>query len=380
MVGVSIYFGSWARFGASLFVDNYFPRLGYASDSFDLASAVASFRIAAFRAAAAGANDSAAPESAAKPLAASAVPLAAAPLPAIAHVAALTPDVADQHPAFVGALLTSPTGDDIALIYSDPHGGGGSPLLIDTHTRSILPQDAAMLGIGHGNDDQLVIGGDVGSLGLDPNMDYIEQVVLLGGSSYTLSAGDSNVAPGHSLTINGMPLGAGDSLIFDGSAEKDGRFDLDGGNGADSLTGGAGADLLYGWGGADTMTGGEGADRFLYTAVSDSTGVHYDTITDFHFGEDVIDLPVTVTALDKAVTHGSLSTASFDADLSAALGASALGAGHAVLFTADKGELSGQTFLVVDANGQAGYQAGEDYVIHLASAPPADLSGHAFLV
>jgi hypothetical protein len=80
------------------------------------------------------------------------------------------------------------------------------------------------------------------------------------------------------------------------------------------------------------------------------------------------------------VTHGSLSTATFDADLSAALGTSALAAGHAVFFTSDQGELSGQTFLVVDANGQAGYQAGEDYVIHMASAPPADLSGHAFLV
>jgi hypothetical protein len=372
-----MYFGTWARFGASLFVDNYSSRLGYASDSFDLASAAAAFRIAVFRAAAASVNGSAAPESAARPLAASVVP-STAQLAAIAHVAALTPHVADEHPAFVGALVTGPTGDDIALIYSDPHGGGG-PLLIDTHTRSILLLDAAMLNIGRGNGHQLVIGGDVGSFGLDPNMDYIEQVVLLGGSSYVLSAGDSNVAPGHSLTINGMLLG-GDSLVFDGSAEKDGRFNLEGGNGADSLTAGAGADLLYGSGGADTMTGGAGADRFLYTSVSDSTGAHYDTITDFHFGDDAIDLPVTVTALDQAVTHGSLSTASFDSDLSAALGASALGAGHAVLFTADKGELSGQTFLVVDANGQAGYQAGEDYVIHLASAPPADLSGHGFLV
>jgi hypothetical protein len=38
---------------------------------------------------------------------------------------------------------------------------------------------------------------------------------------------------------------------------------------------------------------------------------------------------------------------------------------HAALFKADAGSHSGQTFLVVDANGIAGYQAGEDFVIRL---------------
>jgi Ca2+-binding RTX toxin-like protein len=266
------------------------------------------------------------------------------------------------------------------MIYSDAQGGTGSGFFYDTGTHSILTGGIDTLGLGSGDHDQLVIGGDIGGLGLDPNIDYFEQIVFLGGASYTLSSADSNIGKGHSLTIDAMPLGANDGLGFDGSAESDGRFVFQGGAGADHFTGGGGDDLIYGLGGADTLTGGAGADRFAYTSVSESTGAHYDTIADFHFGEDVIDLPVTVTALDSAVGHGSLSTASFDADLSAALDASALGAGHAVLFTADQGELSGQTFLVVDANGQAGYQAGEDYVIHLANQPPADLSGHAFLV
>jgi hypothetical protein len=390
---VSRYFGTWARFGPSLFADGFSARLGRDSDSFDLASINAAFRIAAFRAASAAGHAAAAPEAAATPeatvapLADSVVPLAALlapppllPIAPIAHIAASVPNPVEK-PAFVGALLTSPGADSVALIYSDPHSTvGGSAILIDMATHSIIPTDAAMLNLGHGDTDQLIIGGDVGSGGLDPNIDFFEEVVFLGGSSYALSSADSNVAPGHSLTINGGPLGAGDSLDFNGSAETDGRFVLQGGQGADHFTGGAGNDILYGWEGADRLEGGGGADRFLYGGASDSTGAHYDTIVDFHFGEDVIDLPVTVTGLDQAVSHGSLSTASFDADLSAALGASALGAGHAILFTPDQGELSGQTFLVVDANGQAGYQAGEDYVIHLASAPPADLSGHAFLV
>jgi hypothetical protein len=378
---VSRYFGTWSRFGASLFLDGYSPRLANASDSFDLASAAAVFRIAAFHGSLTAVNAAAAPlADSVVPLGAPLAPLPLLPIAPIAHIAASVPNPIEK-PAFVGALFTSPGSDSVALVYSDPHAPtGGNALLIDMATHSILPTDAAMLNLGHGDTDQLVIGGAVGGLSLDPNIDFFEQVVFLGGSSYALSAADSNVEAGHSLTIDGMALGADDSLDFDGSAETDGRYVLQGGQGADHFTAGAGNDILYGWEGADTLTGGAGADRFLYGAASDSTGAHYDTIVDFHFGEDVIDLPVTVTALDTAVSHGSLSTASFDADMSAALGASALGAGHAILFTADQGELSGQTFLVVDANGQAGYQAGEDYVIHLAAAPPADLSGHAFLV
>lgn len=381
------FFSAWTKLGPSLFVDGYSPMLSNSADSLDLASIAV-----AFRAAAAAVEAAAAPEGFAAPHADSIVSLAL-PLRALPHVGILPietvthasaqsdSDSNSQATAFVGALLSTSGGDSVAMVYSDPHGGGaGSGLMYDTTTHSILTGGIDTLGLGSGDQDQLVIGGDVGGFGLDPNVDYFEQMVFLGGSSYALSSADSNVAAGHSLTVDGMPLGAGDSLDFDGSAETDGRFVLQGGAGADHLRGGAGADTLYGWGGADMLAGGGGADRFLYSGVSDSTGAHYDTIADFHFGEDVIDLPVTVTGLDSAVTHGGLSTASFDADLSAALGASALAAGHAVFFTADQGELSGQTFLVVDANGQAGYQAGEDYVIHMASAPPADLSGHAFLV
>ena len=45
-----------------------------------------------------------------------------------------------------------------------------------------------------------------------------------------------------------------------------------------------------------------------------------------------------------------------------------LHAGDAVLFTPDSGNLAGHTFLVIDFNGVAGYQAGADLVIQLESA------------
>jgi hypothetical protein len=73
------------------------------------------------------------------------------------------------------------------------------------------------------------------------------------------------------------------------------------------------------------------------------------------------------TSIDAAVTTGSLSTASFDTDLAADVGAAQLGAHHAMLFTANAGTLSGHTFLVIDANGTAGYQASADYVIDVTS-------------
>jgi hypothetical protein len=66
-------------------------------------------------------------------------------------------------------------------------------------------------------------------------------------------------------------------------------------------------------------------------------------------------------------TAGKLTVANFDANLTAALSGHLL-AGHVELFTASTGSLAGHTYLVVDANGVAGYQAGQDYVIELTSA------------
>jgi hypothetical protein len=68
------------------------------------------------------------------------------------------------------------------------------------------------------------------------------------------------------------------------------------------------------------------------------------------------------------VTHGALGGSHFDQNLAHDLGPHALKAHHAVLFTADSGSLAGKTFLVVDANGKAGYQAGHDFVIQLNGA------------
>jgi hypothetical protein len=66
------------------------------------------------------------------------------------------------------------------------------------------------------------------------------------------------------------------------------------------------------------------------------------------------------------VTGGKLGANDFNNDLVAAIGAAELGANRAVLFTPDSGAFAGHTFLIVDANGVAGYQKGDkDFVFDL---------------
>jgi Ca2+-binding RTX toxin-like protein len=314
--------------------------------------------------------------------------------------AALVPLAADDsvESSATASFITS-NGSHIDFVSAQPAFGFGGGLFIDADTRTILSDaEVSRLGLGGGDDDQLVLGGgsngdplaqsgglltngaDGGAMDLGHFGGMFERIVLVGGSDYNLMAGDGNVGAGRTLTLSGEALGAGNHLIFDGSAETDGRFVLNGGAGDDSLTAGHGADILNGGGGADLLAGGAGADRFVYMTASESTGAHHDTLVDFTFGEDLIDLPVTVQGLDAAVTKGALSQTSFDADLSAALGGSVLEAGHALFFTPDSGALAGHHFLVVDANGEAGYQAGADFVIELPALPPADFHGTGFLV
>ena len=148
-------------------------------------------------------------------------------------------------------------------------------------------------------------------------------------------------------------------LTFNGGAETNGQFTITGGAGADTITGGALG---------DTFTGGGGADTYLYTAAGQSTSTHYDTITDFAAGTDKIDLPFTVAGFAGTENH-SVSVASFDQDLLAAGGGDDnLHPFYARIVHASGGDLIGHDFLVVDANGNAQYDAGTDYVI--------DITGH----
>ncbi|HEY0043358.1 MAG TPA: calcium-binding protein [Allosphingosinicella sp.] len=232
----------------------------------------------------------------------------------------------------------------------------------------------------------------------------VEQLALYTGSSggggsafsYTITTHDSNVASGQQLFVNAVTLAAGETLVFNGSAETNGRFKVVGGRandiiaggakndnlageaGSDTLYGLAGNDSLYGGDGGDLLNGGVGSDTFLYLAAADSTGTAFDRLFFFEAAVDRIDLPFAVSGVTGKVS-GSLSAAGFDAALAAAVDGS-LEAFSAVLFRADSGEYQGRAFAVVDGNGDGSYQAGQDYVLEFVTpGQPLDIMPPIFV-
>ncbi|HEY1838514.1 MAG TPA: M10 family metallopeptidase C-terminal domain-containing protein [Rhizomicrobium sp.] len=189
------------------------------------------------------------------------------------------------------------------------------------------------------------------------------------GSSLVADLGDGHNAPGniamaqlyqgntHSLIENAIG-GAGNDFLEGNSASNT----LTGGAGHDSLHGLAGSDTLNGGAGADYLVGGRGNDTYVYGAASDSTGANFDTIRTFSVLHDKFALSFQLVGIDHAA-KGALDIGAFNSDLAAATGN--LQAYHAELFHATSGSFAGETFLVIDANGQAGYQAGSDLVIRL---------------
>ncbi len=266
----------------------------------------------------------------------------------------------------IGVLLPS----DVENIVN---GGTGSDGITVTDLKT-----TDQINGGGGNDVMTVAGSSAVTLnGTDFNGFTKLDFQNSGTDTYTVTTTDAAVAAGQTLIVNANPLQMG-SVTFDGSAEADGHFTFYTDYAFADYTGGALADLFNietrlnggeytGGGGGDTFTiTGATANShqvFNYGAVSDSTSVNYDTITNFSLSYDKLHVsPIgTVVAVDTPITTGSLSTATFDSDLAADVGA--LASHHAVLFTADSGTLSGHVFLVVDENGTAGYQAGGDLVI-----------------
>jgi Ca2+-binding RTX toxin-like protein len=174
------------------------------------------------------------------------------------------------------------------------------------------------------------------------------------GSTYVVRTADGNVAAGQTLTVDASALGGGDKLTFIGSAETDGHFHFIGGSGADTFTGGHLSDIIQGGMGADVLNGFGGGDTFVYGAAADSDAEGYDRITGFDAGADKISLWYAVTGIDPELS-GAFSK------LSQLANAQHLAADHALLFSAT----DGHSYLVVDANGIAGYQADQDMVIRL---------------
>ncbi|GEM_PF-5636051 len=187
---------------------------------------------------------------------------------------------------------------------------------------------------------------------------------------------------GHTeVTVTGGSMPVNDAFSFFTNNDLQG-FESEFFRGNDSLTGGArsdtldgfgGKDILNGHGGADELDGGAGHDTFVYSKVTDSTSTKFDTINGMDFRNsdstsDKFQLPSAPNAVHPEVTTGKLSLTGFDTLLAKAINKNVLGSHDAVLFDPSSGGEKHQIFLILDANGKPGYQAGEDVVIHLTDA------------
>jgi hypothetical protein len=218
--------------------------------------------------------------------------------------------------------------------------------------------------------DQMALDGSYTVTISGANIVNVEVLSLLDGTPsipaiYNITLADDWTPAGQTYTVYGVTVRSG--FTVNGAAESNGNLIVYGGLGNDTITTGAGNDTLYGGAGADTLTGGAGADIYLYSKVSDSIGSAHDIIIGFDPSVDKIRLPsgTSVTGIDAAVSSGAASVSTIDSDFSAALGG--LAAHHAIQFTPSTGNLAGHVFEVIDMNGTAGYQAGQDIVIELQS-------------
>jgi Ca2+-binding RTX toxin-like protein len=190
-------------------------------------------------------------------------------------------------------VVTLGDGADLVVLHDGGNdtvsGGGGNDFLYYGATFTSGDSNDGGAGIDtvglFGRYDGLVFGAD--------DLVSIERLAVYSSgdpaapNSYSLTTHDANVAAGQELMVFAASLGSNETLNFNGSAESDGRFNIRGGKGADTLTGGAGADTLYGNLGADALRGGAGADVFEYAAAAESTASAADVIYDFARGDRI---------------------------------------------------------------------------------------------
>jgi len=147
------------------------------------------------------------------------------------------------------------------------HAGGGNDLIIMSNQLN----GTDSIDGGSGNDRLTFSDNGTATSDLD-HVTNIE-VITLGDSVTSVVTVDALVASGQTLTIDATGLTGTNTLNWDGSAETNGHFSVDGSGNNDTITGGAGNDTFTGGAGVDSLTGGNGNDVFVYnSAVPDQSG------------------------------------------------------------------------------------------------------------
>ncbi|MDF0732290.1 retention module-containing protein [Pseudomonas entomophila] len=180
-----------------------------------------------------------------------------------------------------GNTLNGSNGDDVLL------AGAGNDTLNGGNGHDVLVGGAGDDKLYGGDGDDLLIGGPGNDL-LDGGAgnDTASYASATAGVTVDLShLGAQNTLGAGSDTLTGIENLIG-SDYNDTLTGNDGDNLLNGGLGDDILKGGAGNDILIGGPGNDTLTGGSGNDTFVWQ--KGDTG--HDTVTDFTFGNDRLDL------------------------------------------------------------------------------------------
>jgi Ca2+-binding RTX toxin-like protein len=201
----------------------------------------------------------------------------------VASAAKMTVDAsalgASDDLVFNGAAETNGTFTILAGAGSDTLTGGAGN---DTFTFGAHLTAADTVNGGGGTDTLNITGDYTLSLG-GGHITGIEDIVLGAGHSYSIVTDDTVVAAGATLIVDGGTNNV-TQLIFDGSAETDGKFNVVGGSGNDTITTGAGNDVVdITKGGNDTVSAGAGNDTIsvgsaLTSADSIDGGAGIDTV------------------------------------------------------------------------------------------------------
>lgn len=252
-------------------------------------------------------------------------------------------------------------------------GGAGADTIFYGGVEQINAKDRVDGGAGPGKDTLRLFSDYSGGFVFGAHtISNIERVQLNGGNSYVLDLTKIDFTTMPSLSVLGDFVGPNDVVSVTAKGAQGVNIEFHGGAGKDVFVGSDGADIFLGNAGADSLTGGAGTDTFSYRKVADSKGKVFDTVTGFDANSDFLDVVLPgeggaqhVTGVDAMVTSGTLTKATLNPDLEAAIGAGQMAEDHAVLFTPDAGGFAGSVFLIIDGNNVAGYQGNADIVIRL---------------
>ncbi|QNJ15649.1 cell surface protein required for swimming motility [Synechococcus sp. A18-40] len=215
---------------------------------------------------------------------------------------------------------------------------------------------------GGDGDDTLAFNHKSGSTDILDRVSAVEAIKLENTSTdASITLVDTTIAAGDTLTVTTTSTQTF-KLTFNASAEKDGKLNVTGAAGADTITGGDLDDTIAGGKGADSLTGGSGADTFVLQTTQALNGT--DIITDFSVANvDVLDLAFGAPGVPANV---DLRGTGVNAERLAA--AAALGANTGlVISSADVADAAAAELYMEGLTGEAA-----DDIVYLIASTDAD--------